>query len=266
MSTKSTETPVKSSAIPKKEEGEKIKCGIVMPISASEGYSEKHWQEVFTIVSTVVKGAGFDPNMVSDSDEVGIIQKRIIQNLYHNPIVVCDVSGKNANVMFELGIRLAFDKPTIIIKDNVTPFSFDTAQIEHLQYPKDLHYPSMVEFQQKLRDKVINTLKASADPQYTTFLKHFGEFKVAEIPSTNVSPDEYVMKELAGIKDFMTKLSQQMTIANTFAYVPESLNRTTKHRFYGGGEAEKMPTVLDRYEEHLSKLIDQSDLEKKINL
>lgn len=41
--------------------------------------------------------------------------------------------------MFELGMRLTFDKPTIIIKDNTTDFIFDTGPIEHLQYPKDLN-------------------------------------------------------------------------------------------------------------------------------
>jgi hypothetical protein len=35
---------------------------------------------------------------------------------------------KNPNVMFELGMRLAFDKPAIIIKDNRTNYSFDTAR------------------------------------------------------------------------------------------------------------------------------------------
>ncbi len=57
------------------------------------------------------------------------------------PIVVCDISARNANVMFELGMRLAFDKPTVIIKDERTPYSFDISSIEHLDYPSDLRYP-----------------------------------------------------------------------------------------------------------------------------
>src|SRR4051794_24255330 len=93
-------------------------CGIVMPISALDGCSEAHWADVLDILKTAIKSAGFRPDLVSRSDEVTIIHKTIITNLYDNPIVVCDVSGKNPNVMFELGIRLAFDKPTIIIKDD----------------------------------------------------------------------------------------------------------------------------------------------------
>ena len=115
-------------------------CGVVMPISEIDGCSESHWADVRGIIDQAVEQAGFVPNLVSEADDVGIIHKRIIQNLYDNPIVVCDVSGKNPNVMFELGIRLAFDKPTIIIKDDKTSYSFDTSSIEHIEYPRDLRF------------------------------------------------------------------------------------------------------------------------------
>jgi hypothetical protein len=59
----------------------KPRCGIVMPISAVEGCSEKHWADVKEILCDSIQTAGFEPNLVSDADEVGIIQKRIIQNL-----------------------------------------------------------------------------------------------------------------------------------------------------------------------------------------
>jgi len=95
-------------------------CGIVMPISSIDGCNEAHWSDVHEILTEAIEDAGFEANLVSNADDVGIIQKRIIQNLYENPIVVCDVSGKNPNVMFELGLRLAFDKPTIIVKDDRT--------------------------------------------------------------------------------------------------------------------------------------------------
>ena len=69
--------------------------------------------------------AGYEAELVSDAEDIGIIQTRIVQNLYDKDIIVCDVSCKNANVMFELGMRLAFDKPTIIVMDNMTKYSFD---------------------------------------------------------------------------------------------------------------------------------------------
>jgi len=76
-----------------------------MPISSIDGCLENPWSEVLEILNEAIESAGFEGNLVSNADDVGIIHKRIIQNLYDNPIVVCDVSCKNPNVMFELGLR-----------------------------------------------------------------------------------------------------------------------------------------------------------------
>lgn len=176
-------------------------CGIVMPISAIDNCSESHWTDVQEILSDAIDSAGFTPNVVSNADDVGIIQKRIIQNLYENPIVVVDVSGKNPNVMFELGLRLAFDKPTIIVKDDKTSYSFDTSPIEHLEYPRDLRYAKIVEFKEGLRSKIEAThQKATSDKNYTTFLKHFGTFTVAKLDTQEVSKEDYILEELRGLR------------------------------------------------------------------
>lgn len=183
-----------------KEQAKEV-CGIIMPISAIDGCSEIHWSDVLEIISESIDDSGLIPNIVSNADEVGIIQKRIIQNLYENPIVVCDVSGKNPNVMFELGIRLAFDKPTIIIKDDKTSYSFDTSPIEHLEYPRDLRFGAIVDFKEKLSDKINKTLLASkTNADYTTFLKHFGEFKTAKINSKEVSEQEFIIDEIKNLR------------------------------------------------------------------
>lgn len=116
-------------------ETKKETCGIIMPISGSEHYTSEHWIDVKNILDEVISDSGFIPNLVSDADEIGIIHNRIVSNIYNNPIIICDVSSKNPNVMFELGLRLAFDKATIIIKDDATNYNFDTAPIEHLTYP-----------------------------------------------------------------------------------------------------------------------------------
>jgi hypothetical protein len=184
-------------------------CGIVMPISAIDGCAEAHWADVLEILEESIEGAGFEANVVSNADDVGIIHKRIIQNLYDNPIVVCDVSGKNPNVMFELGLRLAFDKPTIIVKDDKTAFSFDTSAIEHLEYPRDLRFSKIVDFKEKLAAKIRGTHeKATSDPSYTTFLKHFGEFTVAKLEKKEVSGQEYILEELRNIRFTMRRLER----------------------------------------------------------
>ena len=185
-------------------------CGIVMPISAMDACSAEHWLEVKGILFDVVQSTGLQPRLVSDSDESGVIQKRIVQNLYSDDVVVCDVSGKNPNVMFELGLRLAFDKPTIVIKDDATDYSFDTGVIEHVGYPRDLRFTAIIRFKEVLAQKIVATHKASReDPNYSTFLKNFGDYKVAHLEEREVSSIELVLVQLEELRQDVARLSRR---------------------------------------------------------
>lgn len=192
-------------------------CGIVIPISAMGDYSEGHWLEVKRILQRAIKQAGYDSQIVSEAEDSGIIHKRIVQNLYDNPIVVCDISGRNPNVMFELGLRLAFDKPTIIVKDNKTAFSFDTSVIEHLQYPADLRFGKIEEFMESLTVKIKKTMEIyNANPsEYSTFLKNFGKFVTPKIEETQVSIDKYVLEELQNITSKLNRIENFNSSSNS---------------------------------------------------
>jgi hypothetical protein len=192
-------------------QGEPPDCGMVMPISAIGDYTEKHWLDVRNILDEAITSAGFVPSLVSDADDIGIIHKRIVQNLYCCPIILCDVSGRNPNVMFELGLRLAFDKPTVIVKDDATPYSFDTSPIEHLQYPRDLRYSDIVGFKTSLAEKIKATYERSRnDKNYTTFLKHFGKFTVASLETTEVTPDKFIIEQLTELRDSIGVLRREL--------------------------------------------------------
>ncbi len=191
------------------------KCGIVRPIAEIDGYSAAHWQDVHDIVAEALASEGFEVSLVSHSDGIGVIHGRIVKNLYDNDLVVCDVSGKNPNVMFELGMRLAFDKPTIVIKDDATAYSFDTAPIEHVPYPRDLRYQPMLDFKAELARKAKATLAAPNDPGYKSFLGHFGPIKVATIDHQEVTPDQLIMEELRDLRRMVGRLQDTSVIQTT---------------------------------------------------
>lgn len=179
-------------------------CGIIMPIADTSGYPNGHWQDVYSILKESAISAGFNPNLVSFDSDVGVIQKRIIQNIYSNPIVICDISSRNANVMFELGMRLAFDKPTIIVKDEDTPYSFDISSIEHLNYPADLRYKTINDFKDKLTEKIKTTFKKSIDdPNFSTFLKSYGSFEIVDIKEVEVPESKYILSQINDIKSLI---------------------------------------------------------------
>lgn len=191
-----------------------LTCGLVMPISSLDGYSSEHWIEVKNIITEAVESISkpqFNVKLVSDADDVGVIQKRIVQNIYSSDIIVCDVSGKNPNVMFELGMRLAFDKPTVIIKDDKTDYSFDTGIIEHVPYPRDLRFSRIVTFKSMLADKVIATHKAAiSSSDHSTFLKNFGKFQVANLTESVIPADKLVLEMLTDLQMEVSQLRRTM--------------------------------------------------------
>ncbi len=199
-------------------------CGIIMPIAPMDGYSAEHWLDVKNIITEATKqvdGMSFRTEIVSNSSgEIDIIHKRIIQNLYNADIVICDISGRNPNVMFELGMRLTFDKPTIIIKDDKTDFIFDTGVIEHLIYPKDLRFKKIVEFQKELAKRIKKTYEISQnDTTYSTFLGNFGEFKVPTLKQETITDvNQAILDELTNLRQEMNYVKREVAASSTLDF------------------------------------------------
>ena len=183
----------------------KGKCGIIMPIASHPDYPIDHWKDVLNILKDAISTTEFEPNLVSDDVAIGLIHDRIVTNIYTNDIIVCDVSSKNPNVMFELGMRLAFDKPTIIIKDESTGYSFDTGVIEHISYPSSLRFSQIVSFKEELVRKINATYqKSKNEPDYSPFLKSFGKTIVpSKVQQTSVTEGNYIIEQLQKIRNEM---------------------------------------------------------------
>ena len=101
-----------------RENEQKLLCGIIMPIAASQGYTEEHWKNVLNIVRFAIeKTDKFDAVPVWENFKSDIIHDTIINNLLKCDIVICDISTTNPNVMYELGLRMTIKKPVVIIKN-----------------------------------------------------------------------------------------------------------------------------------------------------
>ncbi|RDC63314.1 RNA helicase [Adhaeribacter pallidiroseus] len=192
----------------KKTPDKKPTCGLIMPISAIGNLLENHWREVKNILVSTISELGFEAKLVSEDQDIGVIHNRIVNNIYNSDIVVCDISEKNPNVMFELGLRLAFDKPTILIKDEATSYPFDIGLIEHIPYPRDLRYYGVEKFKADIREKLPATYEKSKSGEgYTTFLGHFKNIKPAKLQDKEVTGIEFVMRQLQDIQSQIRNIS-----------------------------------------------------------
>lgn len=71
------------------------------------------------------------------ADEVfstGAIIEDIWENINKARFLVADVTGRNPNVFYELGIAHAIDKEVIIITQKIDDVPFDTKHIRHIVY------------------------------------------------------------------------------------------------------------------------------------
>lgn len=57
-----------------------------------------HIEEVRDIIKEALPEENYIVDLVSNSDEIGIIQNKIVNNLYNADIVICDVSAKNPSI------------------------------------------------------------------------------------------------------------------------------------------------------------------------
>lgn len=191
-----------------------ITCGLIMPIASNDGGTAEHWRQVRQVITSAISGLNLKVQMVSESDAVSVIHKNIIQNIFTNEIVICDVSSRNPNVMFELGMRLAFDKPVVIIKDKDTPFSFDIGSIQHIEYPHSLNYIEILEFQEELLKKVRSTMNEantanSVNGRYSPFLSNYAITEVTEIQTQHVNKEEYIIEKLNELTGVVRKLERK---------------------------------------------------------
>lgn len=195
----------------KKSESSKkmLKIGIVRPISSvGDDYPVKHWEYVHnTIVESLLNDEEFefDINLVSNSDSVEIIQKTIISNLYHSDVVICDLSSRNANVFFELGIRITFRKPCILIVDDKTVVPFDVNSVKYLKYPHSLHYYRLKSFQLELRKNVIESYKQHQKDSKTAFTPFFTEL---DIDDTSLGLEKHQVDKLDVIYSMLLELKK----------------------------------------------------------
>lgn len=181
-------------------------CGIIMPITPVEGYNAMHWNQIRNLIEEAISEIEdyiFKVRMVSESEKISIIQKTIIKNIYNDEMIICDVSTKNPNVMFELGMRLAFNKPVIIIKDMDTNYSFDTGNIRHINYPKTLNYFDIKEFKKKLKGYLVEGYKEFEDGKFN-FLKEYGEVKAEELKESKINLED-VLDEISLLRREINK-------------------------------------------------------------
>ena len=161
------------------------KCFVIMPIStaidlkADYGDDPDHFKHVLDyLFKPALEYAKYDmiPPSVLNSQ---VIQAEIIHNLEVADLVLCDISQGNANVFFELGIRVALDRPVALVKDSKTSvIPFDNALVNCHTYDARI-VPWRLEAEIK---KLAQFVQSAGTQERNALWKYFGITQRANAP------------------------------------------------------------------------------------
>lgn len=194
-----------------KEAPENNDCFIIMPIADHPDYKQGHFKRVYDdIFKPACIAAGYRPVRADDTKQANLIQLDILQKLLESPMAICDLSTRNPNVLFELGLRQAFDKPTILVQEEGTPRIFDINIFRYVEYRNSLDYREVLADQRAIEEVLIETKKAVAEGKsVNSIIKLLSITNPASLQdSSNFGDKEYfqvLMSEIQGIKDNISK-------------------------------------------------------------
>ena len=128
-----------------------MKCFVIMPFL-------EPFDSVFDAVRDAAResigDANFDCYWLKDVHAAGRITDEIRSGLSEAAFCIADVTGNNANVMWETGYAMALGKPTILIGQDVDSLPFDLRLHRVIEYsPEELS-----EFQIRLSKAIQDTL------------------------------------------------------------------------------------------------------------
>lgn len=210
-------------------------CFIIMPIADHPDYKQGHFKRVYEdILAPACRAAGYKPVRADDTKQANLIQLDILQKLLESPMAICDLSTRNPNVLFELGLRQAFDKPTILVQEEGTPKIFDINIFRYVEYRNGLDYRDVLDDQRTIQEVLEETKKAVEDGKsVNSIIKLLSITNPASLKdASNFGDREYfqiLMSEIAGIKNEMQK---KTVTVDHFLPRPSKIIKDSNSYFY----------------------------------
>lgn len=106
---------------------------VVMPFSSTPTCTEAEWTEIFeNVFRPAIEEAGYACERSEPS--VGSLTSSIIEKLHNSKIVLADLTDRNSNVFYELGVRHALSKRTILTTQDASHIPSDLRGYWYLPY------------------------------------------------------------------------------------------------------------------------------------
>ena len=122
------------------ETNSKIKkqCFFITPIGIENTEIRKKTDRLVIVLQKVLEEKGFELNVSHKESSLGSITNKIIQHILFDDLVIANLTGLNANVMYELAVRHSTFRPIIsiveVVTSNLTSIPFDIKDDRYIEY------------------------------------------------------------------------------------------------------------------------------------
>ena len=164
----------------------------------------------------------------------GEIITHIIDSITNAGIVIADLTGKNPNVFYELGVRHAINNNTILISEDIDDIPFDLRGLRTISY--EYTPDKMIEFKENLI-KAIDTILNSPKNIDNPVRRYLYNKEVNKLVSTPTPPGydlmENLMSEMDTLKkEFKGQLDEMRSIVESITSTKQEIQSTqSKERF-----------------------------------
>lgn len=172
-------------------------CFTIMPFG---GWFDNYYEEIYR---PAIANTGLVAKRADDLYRPSNIVNDIWDYTKKAKIILADLTGKNPNVFYELGLAHAITKPAILITQSMDDIPFDLRSLRIIQYDKNLHNWGEV-LQEKIELAIKETLESPDDSIPPTFMD------VRGVKKAQVSPEE---KEMLQIKTELELLKREVRTA-----------------------------------------------------
>jgi hypothetical protein len=132
-------------------------CFVMMPFGE---WFDRYYKDIYV---PAIKEAGFEPLRADSLFNSGSVIEQIWLQIRKAKVLLADLTGKNPNVFYELGLAHAARKPVVFVSGNIEDVPFDVRHLRVVTF--DVREPS---WSDRLRRDITAYLKsARAEPERT---------------------------------------------------------------------------------------------------
>ena len=121
----------KTTQTAKADEVSSKSCFVIMPFG---GWFDTYYEQIY---AEAIRAAGLVPRRADDIYRAGTIVNDIWELTRSATIILADLTERNPNVMYELGLAHALAKPAILLTESIDDVPFDLRALRMIHFDKN---------------------------------------------------------------------------------------------------------------------------------